>query len=80
MQLLYSPTAEEARLVRKEINNNYSTKAEESVQQLKDWMQAQPHLPRNYGKDDSEAEGSEGCRLEGGQRARSKVNKDPYFT
>ncbi|KAJ1520158.1 hypothetical protein ONE63_004374 [Megalurothrips usitatus] len=47
-RLLLSPTAEEARLVRKEINNNYSTKQQEYVQQLREWMHAQPHLPRNY--------------------------------
>lgn len=47
-RLLHSPSAEEARNVRKEINNNYADKQREYVQQLKDWMQTQPHLPRNY--------------------------------
>lgn len=36
--------------MRKEINNNYSSKTQECVQQLKEWMHSQPHLPRNYGE------------------------------
>lgn len=47
-RLLFPPTAEESRLVRKEINNSYASKRAEYVEQLKDWMQTQPHLPRNY--------------------------------
>ncbi|KAK3910648.1 Alpha-tocopherol transfer protein-like [Frankliniella fusca] len=46
--LLHSPSAEEARQVRKEINNTYPDKQRDCVRQLKDWMQTQPHLPRNY--------------------------------
>lgn len=49
LQLLFPPSAEQARLVRKEINNTYASKRAEYVEQLKEWMQTQPHLPRNYG-------------------------------
>ncbi|XP_034231247.1 alpha-tocopherol transfer protein-like [Thrips palmi] len=47
-RLLYPPTAEQARLVRRELNNTYASKQAEYVDQLKEWMQTQPHLPRNY--------------------------------
>ena len=47
--LLVQPTEEMSKQIRVELNENVETR-DKDLEIIKEWLNKQPHLPKNYGK------------------------------
>lgn len=47
---LLGPDDNQMKLITKEINETDEKRIEQNTQLIKEWLNCQPHLPRNYGK------------------------------
>lgn len=46
---LVQPTPEQQLKIRTELNENVDTRAQD-LQTIKEWLELQPHLPKNFGE------------------------------